>query len=67
VRPNRKSHCLLLDPPEDLVVSTGFAVLTPTAVGPSFLYGMTERPQFVDYLIASDLIPPRVAAAPRTG
>jgi type I restriction enzyme S subunit len=52
VRPNRKSHCLLLDPPDDLVVSTGFAVLTPTTVGASFLYGITERPQFVEYLVA---------------
>jgi type I restriction enzyme S subunit len=52
VRPNRKSHCLLLDPSPDLVVSTGFAVLTPVSVGPSFLYGVTERPEFVDYLVS---------------
>lgn len=51
VRPNRESHWLVLDPPTDLVVSTGFAVLTPTSVGPSFLYGMTERRQFIDYLV----------------
>jgi type I restriction enzyme S subunit len=52
VRPNRKSHCLLLDPSPDLVVSTGFAVLTPVSVGPSFLYGVTERSEFVDYLVS---------------
>jgi len=52
VRPNRKSHCLVLDPPPDLVVSTGFAVLTPTKVGSSFLYGITERPEFIGYLEA---------------
>jgi type I restriction enzyme S subunit len=52
VRPNRRSHCLLLDPPKDLVVSTGFAVLTPKQVGPSFLYGISERQEFVDYLIS---------------
>jgi type I restriction enzyme, S subunit len=52
VRPNRKSHCLVLSPPPDLVVSTGFAVLTPTSVGASFLYGITERPEFVDYLVS---------------
>ena len=52
VRPNRKSHCLVLDPPPDLVVSTGFAVLTPTKVGSSFLYGITEQPEFIGYLEA---------------
>jgi type I restriction enzyme S subunit len=52
VRPNRKSHCLVLDPPPDLVVSTGFAVLTPTKVGSSFLYGITEQPAFIGYLEA---------------
>lgn len=50
VRPNRRSHCLLLDPPADLVVSTGFAVLTPRSVGSSFLFGVTDRPQFVEWL-----------------
>jgi len=52
VRPNRKSHCLLLDPSPDLVVSTGFAVLTPVIIGPSFLYGVTERSEFIDYLVS---------------
>src|SRR5260370_41868149 len=33
-------------PAPDLVVSTAFAVLTPVSVGPSFLYGITERPDF---------------------
>ena len=52
VRPNRKAHCLVLDPAPDLVVSTAFAVLTPISVGPSFLYGMTEQSEFVDYLVS---------------
>jgi len=52
VRPNRRSHCLVLDPRDDLVVSTGFAVLTPESVGPSLLYGLTERDEFVDYLVS---------------
>ena len=52
VRPNRRSHCLVLDPEPDLVVSTGFAVLTAISVGPSFLYGVTERSEFVDYLVS---------------
>ncbi len=53
VRPNRRSHCLVVGPPSDLVVSTGFAVLTPVAIGPSLLYGLTERTEFVDYLVAA--------------
>lgn len=52
VRPNRRSHSLVLDPEPDLVVSTGFAVLTPVSIGPSFLYGVTERSEFVDYLVS---------------
>jgi type I restriction enzyme, S subunit len=52
VRPNRRSHCLIVDPPDDLVVSTGFAVLTPKSVGPSFLYALTERQSFVAYLVS---------------
>jgi type I restriction enzyme M protein len=51
-RPDRKSHCLVLDPDPDLVVSTAFAVLTPVSVGPSFLYAITEQPEFVDYLVS---------------
>lgn len=53
VRPNRRSHCLILDPPDELVVSTGFAVLTPEKIGPSLLYGLTERDEFVNYLVAT--------------
>jgi type I restriction enzyme S subunit len=52
VRPNRKAHCLVLDPAPDRVVSTAFAVLTPVSVGPSFLYGITEQPEFVNYLVS---------------
>jgi type I restriction enzyme, S subunit len=52
VRPNRKAHCLVIDPAPDLVVSTAVAVLTPVSVGPSFLYGITEQPEFVDYLVS---------------
>lgn len=32
VRPNRRSHALILDPPPDLIVSTGFAVISATRV-----------------------------------
>ena len=53
VRPNRRSHKLILSPPPDLVVSTGFAVLTPTRIGPSLLYALTDRDEFVDYLVSN--------------
>ena len=38
VRPNRKSYLYIDRPPENLVVSTGFAVLRPKAVPPAYLY-----------------------------
>ncbi|MFK0255992.1 restriction endonuclease subunit S [Streptomyces sp. NPDC090445] len=50
VRPNRRSHALVLDADEDLVFSTGLAVLTPVSVGPAFLYEATRAPEFQAYL-----------------
>lgn len=50
VRPGRKSFALILDGDPALVASTGFAVLTPTEVGPAFLYEVTKRQEFVQYL-----------------
>lgn len=50
VRPNRRSHALLCDPGDDVVVSTAFAVLTPTRVPSSFLYEFTSRQEFASYL-----------------
>jgi type I restriction enzyme S subunit len=50
VRPNRKSFSLILNPPPDLIVSTGFAVLTPTGVPPSFLHQAVTTDEFVGYL-----------------
>lgn len=50
VRPNRKSFSLILDPPADLIVSTGFAVLTPATVPFSFLYQAVTTDEFVGYL-----------------
>lgn len=50
VRPGRKSFALMLDDDPEIVVSTGFAVLTPTKVGPAFLYEVTKRDEFVQYL-----------------
>ncbi|GAA2596299.1 restriction endonuclease subunit S [Winogradskya consettensis] len=50
VRPNRCSRALILDDDPLLVASTGFAVLTPRAVGPAFLYECARRNDFVAYL-----------------
>ena len=50
VRPNRRSHAVIWNPPENLIVSTGFAVLTPTGVPTSFLYLATTTDAFVGYL-----------------
>ncbi len=50
VRPNRRSHAVIWSPPENLIVSTGFAVITPTAAPTSFLYYATTTDDFVGYL-----------------
>jgi type I restriction enzyme S subunit len=50
VRPNRRSHVLLVDPPSNLVCSTGFAVLTAKAVPSSFLFEMTSTDEFTAHL-----------------
>lgn len=50
VRPNRRSFALLWEPDSTVVVSTGFAVLTATAVPFSYLYFATTSDNFVAYL-----------------
>lgn len=50
VRPNRKSRALVLDDDPEVVVSTGFAVLTPRKVGSALLYEAARRDEFVHYL-----------------
>lgn len=50
VRPNRKSFSLILNPPANLIVSTGFAVLTPANVPFAFLYQAVTTDDFVAYL-----------------
>ncbi|MFI5345765.1 MAG: restriction endonuclease subunit S [Elusimicrobiota bacterium] len=53
VRPNRRSFFYLKDPKENTVVSTGFAVLSPTQqVDSRYLYYWISRPEFSDYLSA---------------
>ena len=50
VRPNRRSHALVLEPAEDTVASTGFAVLRAREVPFSFLLASVTTDAFVDYL-----------------
>ena len=52
VRPNRRSFVLIQNPPINMVVSTGFAVLTPTCGSPAFVYTSTTADEFTDYLTA---------------
>ena len=53
VRPNRRSYLFISNPKDNLVVSTGFAVLTPKRVPPSFLYTWVTSDQFIDYLVSN--------------
>ncbi len=50
VRPDRGSYFLALNPPENRVASTGFAVLTPTAVPWSFVHAAMTQPDVSEYL-----------------
>ena len=50
VRPDRGSYFLSLNPPENRVASTGFAVLTPTKVPWSFLHVALTQPEVSDHL-----------------
>jgi type I restriction enzyme, S subunit len=50
VRPNHRSYLVMHSPQGNLIVSTGFAVLSPTEFGPSFLHQLTTQPEFVDFL-----------------
>lgn len=50
VRPNRRSYAVIWNPAENLVASTGFAVITPTTVPSTFIYCTTTTDDFVGYL-----------------
>jgi type I restriction enzyme S subunit len=50
VRPNRRSHALVMHPEINTIASTGFAVLTAKAVPFTFLYFATTTDDFVSYL-----------------
>ena len=53
VRPNRRSMFYAVDPGEDWVVSTGFAVIRPDRelIEPRYLYACIFNHDFTDYLI----------------
>ncbi|MEI6222773.1 MAG: restriction endonuclease subunit S [bacterium] len=53
VRPNRKSYLFICNPSNNLVVSTGFAVITPKKIPASFLYFLTTSEEFVHYLVSN--------------
>jgi type I restriction enzyme S subunit len=50
VRPNRRSHALVMHPEPDTIASTGFAVLSPANVPFPFLYFATTTDEFVKFL-----------------
>ncbi|MDE2490106.1 MAG: restriction endonuclease subunit S [Elusimicrobia bacterium] len=50
VRPNRRSHAMILNPRPATIASTGFAVLTADKVPFTFLYAATTTDDFVAYL-----------------
>ncbi len=53
VRPNRKIYSLILDPPSNLVASTGFAVISPNRNSEfSFLYSAIKDDDFINQAIS---------------
>lgn len=56
VRPNREHYVFIENSPENMVVSTGFAVLypkNPHQIMPEYLYYAVTHPVFIDYLDAN--------------
>lgn len=51
VRPNRKSYSLILNPLPNMIVSTGFAVISGTKAPFSYLYHTLTTDDFVGYLV----------------
>jgi type I restriction enzyme S subunit len=50
VRPNRKSYSLIISPADNMIASTGFAVISPVSVPYTFLYQAVTTDEFVAYL-----------------
>lgn len=50
VRPNRRSYALILEPQPNLIVSTGFAVISAKTTPYTYLYHALTTNEFVNYL-----------------
>lgn len=50
VRPNRKSYSFVWQPEDNLIASTGFAVITAKEIPATFLYQLVTANEFVTYL-----------------
>lgn len=50
VRPNRRSYALIWNPESNMIVSTGFAVISAKDIPPTFLYQCLTTDNFVSYL-----------------
>lgn len=50
VRPNHKHYGFIKNPPSDLVVSTGFCVVTCESIDPHFVYLFLTQPEMTEYL-----------------
>lgn len=50
VRPNRRTYSLVMSPTENMIVSSGFAVLSPKEDALGFVYYYTSSRSFTDYL-----------------
>ena len=56
VRPNRRSHALVMQPGVNMIASTGFAVLTAAKVPFTYLYLATTTDDFVGYLTNNAIV-----------
>ena len=53
VRPNRKSYSLILNPLQNMIASTGFAVISGITAPYSYLYYALTTDKFVGYLVSN--------------
>lgn len=51
VRPNRNATSIILEDADDLVCSTGFAVLKATKINPYYLFVFTKTSYFIEQLV----------------
>lgn len=50
VRPGKRAYALVLDPVGNMIVSTGFAVISAITIPYSFLYALTTTDMFVEHM-----------------